>query len=200
MKLSLGIRDVLVKKLSESLATKLSDVDFNEAFLFLDRCDKMYKILPYGLFENSEYLEKLTETNAGIVFGKWLDKTTRKISTPFNKGRKLVRQFKEIETNYQDSLAFNLSATDIFVVSLTSLFVGYAPTALPFKFPTVDEESVNRTLDILREYLAVIFFIDMVDDDLLIEGIVRLFVNGELDSLIRETMELGLLYKDDQVL
>jgi hypothetical protein len=198
MKLSSGIKNVLVRKLSDALMLKMSLESFNEVFIFLDRCDGVLKAVPYGIFENEDNLENLKRTDAGIVFGKWLDKTTCKIEKDFNKSRKLVRQFKDMVATHQDSLAFNLSANNIFVVSLTSLFVTDLGS-LSIDYTVKDTEKFISCLNILRDYLAAIFFIDLVNDPVVSETIVSLFINGEIDTLIERVIELGVIYKEDWV-
>jgi hypothetical protein len=198
MKLSSGIKNVLVKKLSDALMLKMNPESFNEVFIFLDRCDGVLKAVPYGIFENEDNLENLKQTDAGIVFGKWLNKTTCNIEIDFNKSRKLVRQFKSMVSTHQDSLAFNLSANNIFVVSLTSLFVPDLES-VSFDYPVKDTEQFIKCLNTLRDYLAAIFFIDLVNDPVVSETIISLFINGDIDSLIERVIELGLIYNETWV-
>lgn len=197
MKLSNGIKNVLIKKLSEALELKMSISDFNEAFLFLDKCNNVFKIVPYGIFENKENLEMLNKTDAGKVFYKWLNKNTCRIEKDFNKSRKLVRVFKDMVLAYGESLAFNLSVNSIFVTSLTSLFVDFDSNFNPFNLIVEDEERLNKSIHMLRQYMAAIMFINLVSDPLVIENLISLFINGKLETLIEDVIAMGVVYNEN---
>jgi hypothetical protein len=194
MKISNGIRGVLIKKLSEALIREMSLAHFNDAFLYLDKCNRALKIVPYGIFENEDYTEMLTKTDSGKIFEKWLGKTTGNIKTEFNKGRKLVRVFKELVDSNKDNFAFNLSVNSIFIVALTSLFVQEDNDLLEVFISSDDKEQLYKTVELLRNYLAAIFFIDMLTDHIVVENVISLFVNGDMDSLIDDVLKFGLIY------
>lgn len=200
MKISDGIQNVLVKKLSEALRLDLSLAHFNEAFLYLDKCNSSLKIVPYGVFENEEYMKMLERTDAGVIFSLWLEKTTGNISTDFNKGRKLVRIFKDIVETNDKSLAYNLSANNLFTVSLTSLFLSSSEVITPIDYTPEDILRLDRTLQILRNYLASIFYIDLISDEEAVENLISLFINGDLKNLIDDVIKQGVYFTIESVI
>lgn len=192
-KFSPGLKNILIKKLTVELEEKMNLAEFNEVFLFLDRCNSILKIGTYGIFEK-ENLIALQDSTSGRIFNQWLDWKTGKIDKDFNKGRKLVRVFKNMVKEHKDVLAFNLGASNYFNISLTSLFVDYNESVLPFTFDVSDEDEFKKNLENLRDYLASIFFIDMVRDQMVIETIVSVFINEDVGNLIDTMVYQGSLY------
>lgn len=201
MKLSTELRGILIKKLSKALMEKVTLADFNEAFLFLDQYDKSYKIVPYGIYENPDNLDCLLTTEAGMVFSGWLDLVVSNIKTDFNKGRKLRRNFKTMVNDYHDKLAFNMAAGDIFTICITSLFTGRDLMSLPFYIDLVGDEKLDETLPklentlfLLRNYMAGLFFIDVVKEPSYIEKTLEIFIMGSQDDLLWDIVNLALEY------
>lgn len=199
MKLTDGMKRILIKKLSDSFEKRVTLAEFNEVFLFLDRWNTAFKTVPYGIFESEEkeYIEPLSleDTQEGVVFNKWLEYKTSNIEKDFNKSRKLIRILKNIITTQHDSLAYNLSANNIFTIVLTAFYIDYDEERVPFKFSVKDVGRFNEVIKELRGYLATLFFIDMVSDNVVIEKIIDLFINGEEEEHIKELIKYGIIYR-----
>jgi hypothetical protein len=192
MRNSKGVKGILIKKLGEVFISKVSLVQFNEAFLFLDCYNRTVKIVPYGLFEKNFDLDVLKSTDAGVIFYRWLSKKTGNIEKDFNKSRKLVRLFKDIVDEYDRTLVYNLSVSDIFVIPLVAFFTEYTSDKLPFTLPILDADVLNKTLDELRQYLSAIFFIDMISDTSEMEQVISIFINEDDNSLLQKLVNVGL--------
>lgn len=189
MKPNESIKKVLVRRLSESFTSQVSLFDFNDVFLYLDRCNVLLKIVPYGIFENPDNMVNLKKTIAGRCFWLWLDKNTAKIERDFNKSRKLVREFKVILEFYRDILPYNLSVWDIFRVALTSLFIHYGEnTKFGFEAPN---EKFHFSLNVLREYLSCIFLLDLLLPDYL-DKVLEVFIFSDLHNLFGDLFGLVL--------
>lgn len=195
MRLTKGMQNILIKKLSATLSSKITLEEFNEVFLFLNRWNNVHKTVPYGIFEVGGSLDNLDETDTGRIFKKWIDVKTKNIAKDFNKGRKLVRLIKEMTDSNRDSLAFNLSVNNIFTVTLTVFFFEYGESEIPFEFCPSDEERFKEVLAIVRGYIASVFFLDIINDSLVIESILDIFINEKEDNLIDRLIELGLIYR-----
>lgn len=195
MKLSLKVRNIFVKRFSDALREKASLYDFNDLYILLDRWNTAFKVVPYGIFSDEYSMSNLDKTNAGVLFRKWLDYETGGIEKDFNKSRKIIRSIKSKVDDYKDSLAFNLSANNLLQTSITALFIDYnGVDSVPFSLPVVDEDSLVAALDVFREYLASVFFFDMASDSD-IEKILDVLINGDLEVVLANVVEIGVLSK-----
>lgn len=197
MRNSSGIKGILIKKLGSTIKAQVSLIQFNEAFLFLDSYNKVHKIMPYGLFEKNFELESIKRTDSGSIFYTWLNSKTGNIEKDFNKSRKLVRLFRDIVTEYDVDLVYNLAMSDIFSVSLVAFFTDYDCGSLPFAIQISDEESLSKTLIKIRQYLASIFFLDLLKDSQELEQVLDLFINGNQINLIEELIKEGVRYLNE---
>lgn len=197
MRNSSGIKGILIKKLGSTIKAQVSLIQFNEAFLFLDSYNKVHKIMPYGLFEKNFELESIKRTDSGSIFYTWLNSKTGNIEKDFNKSRKLVRLFRDIVTEYDVDLVYNLAMSDIFSVSLVAFFTDYDCGSLPFAIQISDEESLSKTLIKIRQYLASIFFLDLLKDSQELEQVLDLFINGNQINLVEELIKEGVRYLNE---
>lgn len=189
MKVNTPIKRVFVRRLSESFVSHVSLSEFNDVFLYLNRCNTLLRIVPYGIFENPDNMVNLNKTIAGRCFWLWLDKNTSKIEKDFNKSRKLVREFKDILDLYRDILPYNLSVWDIFRVALTSLFVHYEDIN---RFGYIaPNERFHFSLNVLREYLSCIFLLDILLPDHL-DRVLEVFIFSDLHNLFGDVFNLVL--------
>lgn len=184
-----GVKTVLVRKLSNVLQQSITLMEFNELFVHLDRLNSYNRIIPYGVFENEDNFVVLDKTESGRIFKAWLLYTTKNIPKDFNKGRKLVRQFKDYLELYQDVLAFNLSVPHLFMTSLAAFF--YVPEPADFLAPVENEERFYVVLEEFRGYLASIFVLDLVSEMGAFESLLDIFINSDDQKLIKSVVLLG---------
>ena len=184
-----GVKTVLVRKLSNVLQQSITLMEFNELFVHLDRLNSYNRIIPYGVFENEDNFVVLDKTVSGRIFKAWLLYTTKNIPKDFNKGRKLVRQFKDYLELYQDVLAFNLSVSHLFMTSLAAFF--YVPEPADFLAPVENEERFYAVLEEFRGYLASIFVLDLVSEMGALESLLDIFINSDDQKLIKSVVLLG---------
>lgn len=184
-----GIKTVLVRKLSNVLQQSITLMEFNELFVHLDRLNSYNRIIPYGVFENEDNFVVLDKTESGRIFKAWLLYTTKNIPKDFNKGRKLVRQFKDYLELYQDVLAFNLSVPHLFMTSLAAFF--YVPEPADFLAPVENEERFYVVLEEFRGYLVSIFVLDLVSEMGAFESLLDIFINSDDQKLIKSVVLLG---------
>lgn len=184
-----GVKTVLVRKLSNVLQQSITLMEFNELFVHLDRLNSYNRIIPYGVFENEDNFVVLDKTESGRIFKAWLLYTTKNIPKDFNKGRKLVRQFKDYLELYQDVLAFNLSVPHLFMPSLAAFF--YVPEPADFLAPVENEERFYVVLEEFRGYLASIFVLDLVSEMGAFESLLDIFINSDDQKLIKSVVLLG---------
>lgn len=190
MKLTEGLKCLLVNKLSTVLQETVTLAEFNKLFVYLDRHNTNKRIVPYGIFENPENLEILEKSQAGQVFRAWLDIMTCNIPKDFNKSRKLVRQFKDFLHSYQDSLAYNLSVAGIFTATLTLFFID--EDEIEAIMPVEDMDRLLQCIEAIRGYLASIFFLDIITEETSIEALLGIFINTPSEDLIQRVIELGI--------
>lgn len=191
MKITKPVRSMMMLELKNAFEKDVSLSEFTEVFLFLDRWNTVTKVVPFNIYNNDEYL-MLTDTLAGVVFNDWLDIKIRPIELAFNKGRKIVRQFKHISASNPNSLAYTMPQADIFKIVVASLFVEYEEGAIPFKFEVRDKQRFAQVLNKIRLYVSAIFFIDIVSGQEDVERLLALFINKPKSNLIDYVVSVGL--------
>lgn len=191
MKITKSVRNMMMLELKKAFEKDVTLREFTEVFMFLDKWNTGTKVVPFNIYKNDEYL-MLTDTPAGIVFNDWLDLKIRPIELNFNKGRKIVRQFKSISSSNPHSLAYTMPQADIFKIVVASLFVEYDERFIPFKFEVKDEKRFSQVMNKLRLYVSAIFFIDIVSGQEDVERLLALFINKPKNNLIDYVVAVGL--------
>ncbi len=201
-KMSIGLRSILVRRLTDELYKKLSRTDFIILHHFLSNWNKGYKFIPYGVFEGKieqivtkdETIE-LAKDKASHVFYNWLYESTSNIEKPHNRGRKLVRMIEFLTIHHRSVLAFDLWDEGILTDMLASLMIENVREDCPFMYKLVSIAEMNRILGVFREYLACVLLVDLVRGDDTIEAVLDTVINKDLDgSLFKSLVDIGVLY------
>lgn len=193
MKLTKGVKLILVEELGKELERRVSIKDMNVAILFLDRFNSFYKVIAYGVFENPDMYERLHSTQESRLFEKWLDMETGTIPVDYNKGRKLTRLLQNFVKTYQHILPFNFAVEGLFKTVLTSFFVKDTLDDIPFVFSVDEEEEFFEQLYEIRKYLACFFLLEMATDSVTSDAILKTFIQDRDSRLYEKLMEQSVL-------
>ncbi len=192
-KLTPKLKGVMYKKLCEATVTKLTADQFNSLYVVLEQINTQYRIVPHGAFENDEYMLNLEKTKAGIVFKKWVTQTHANVQKDSNKGRKFRREIVDFVKRFGDTLPYSMWLPNIFTASLVSLFMEDI-TDYGSVIDVERSDDLNDGLDTMRNFLASIFFVELVSSPIMAETLIGVFMQYDGQELVKRVLELGSLY------
>ena len=178
--------------------------DFVTTYMLLEAWDSAFRIVPYNIYDNKDNEEgllkeqlaqpKILNDSASQIFKLWLVKKTLNIGVIFNKGRKIVRLVNDMRKLYKDQLIYTLPKETMFMTCLSAFYVHYETSTLPFDFPVLDESTFNNTLQQLRNYLANILILDLLDESTVTDQVLDIFINAQTTNILETVISTVLEY------
>lgn len=194
VRLSKSFKSVIIKRLTYELISKVSYSDINDAMVYLSKVNSAFKVIPYNIFKLEDFHRQLSSSRSGLIVEFWLLKETSGISKNFNKGRKLQRLAKSITDDYSDALGFNFSISSNFLTALSSFFVGdIGLDFLPFNLTVSGVDTLFSTLDVIMNYVSAVLFLDLIDTDEYLTGILDIIINSKSKDLLYSVVCFGSL-------
>lgn len=205
VKLTPSLKVSIAKRIKKETATRLEMRDFVTAYMLLEAWDSAFRVVPYNIYGDTDEKEDGTikkrinqptvlDDSASKIFKLWTAERTVNIGVTFNKGRKVVRLVNDMRKLYKDQLIYTLPKEDMFMTCLSSFYVNYKSDSLPFDFPSLDEPTFNNILQQLRNYLANILILDLIEDSKLIDQVLDIYINTQTDNFLETVISTVLEY------
>lgn len=193
MKITTTVKSAMIEKLTTAITTKLTVDEFNMIFYELSTYHNSEKLFPYRVFKEFNVLDAdkcVDEDDKELnnYFITYLNVINANVVSPFDRGRKLAKVLKNLQSSYSDILAYNLCVSSSLVV-LLNLFNSSGEILNDIKY-----QVIGSKIYYLKKYLLLLLYVDKLKLKDTTDGILVEFLKRDAFTLL--DMDLGV-FNDD---